>query len=110
MTHVLTGAAAAPSRPAIRTLSFADLADALRAGWDDFTAMPSHAIFLCIIYPVVGIVLAQFIFGYAVVPFLFPLAAGFALVGPIAAIGLYELSRRREAGLETSASNALDVL
>ena len=72
MTHVLTGAAAAPSRPAIRTLSFADLADALRAGWEDFTAMPSHAIFLCIIYPVVGIVLAQFIFGYAVVPFLFP--------------------------------------
>jgi len=108
-SHILVGATAAP-QPAIRTVTMNDLKDALRAGWADFTAMPSHAIFLCIIYPVVGIVLAQLIFGYAILPFLYPLAAGFALIGPIAALGLYELSRRREAGLETSASNALDVL
>ncbi len=114
MTHVLTGAqeatSAAPSQPIIRDITYYDLREALRLGWDDFTAMPSHAIFLCIIYPVVGIVLAQFILGYAVVPFLYPLAAGFALLGPIAALGLYELSRRREAGLEASAADALDVL
>ncbi len=114
MTHVLTGAqeanSAAPSQPIIRDITYNDLREALRLGWDDFTAMPSHAIFLCIIYPVVGIVLAQFILGYAIVPFLYPLAAGFALLGPIAALGLYELSRRREAGLEASAADALDVL
>jgi len=108
-SHILVGATTAP-QPAIRTVTVDDLKDALREGWADFTAMPSHAIFLCIIYPVVGIVLAQLIFGYAILPFLYPLAAGFALIGPIAALGLYELSRRREAGLETSASNALDVL
>src|SRR5689334_6218540 len=108
-SHILVGATAAP-QPAIRTVTVDDLKGALRAGWADFAAMPSHAIFLCIIYPVVGIVLAQLIFGYAILPFLYPLAAGFALIGPIAALGLYELSRRREAGLETSASNALDVL
>jgi uncharacterized membrane protein len=108
-SHILVGATAAP-QPAIRTVTVDDLKDALRAGWADFAAMPSHAIFLCIIYPVVGIVLAQLIFGFAMLPFLFPLAAGFALIGPLAALGLYELSRRREAGLDTQASHALDVL
>jgi uncharacterized membrane protein len=108
-SHILVGAAAAP-QPVIRTIGTDDLKAALRDGWQDFAAMPSHAIFLAIIYPIVGIVLVQLTFGYAILPFLFPLAAGFALIGPIAALGLYELSRRREAGLETSASHALDVL
>jgi uncharacterized membrane protein len=108
-SHILVGATPT-AQPTIRHIGIGDLKDALRAGWDDFAAMPSHAIFLCIIYPVVGIVLAQLIFGFAILPFLFPLAAGFALIGPVAALGLYELSRRREAGLDTSASHALDVL
>jgi uncharacterized membrane protein len=108
-SHILVGATAT-AQPAIRRIGIGDLKDALREGWADFSAMPSHAIFLCIIYPVVGIVLAQLIFGFAMLPFLFPLAAGFALIGPLAALGLYELSRRREAGLDTQASHALDVL
>ena len=110
MTHVLTGAAEATAQPTVRDITYQDLRDALRLGWDDFSSMPSHAVFLCIVYPVAGIVLAQLIMGYAILPFLFPLAAGFALIGPFAALGLYELSRRREAGLEASAADALDVL
>jgi uncharacterized membrane protein len=108
-SHILVGTTA-NAQPAIRRIGIGDLKDALREGWTDFSAMPSHAIFLCIIYPVVGIVLAQLIFGFAMLPFLFPLAAGFALIGPVAALGLYELSRRREAGFDTQASHALDVL
>jgi uncharacterized membrane protein len=96
--------------PIIRTIGLSDLHDALRLGWDDFKAVPSHAIILCVIYPVLGLVLARAAFGYAVVPLLFPLAAGFALVGPFAALGLYELSRRREAGQEATAWDALEVL
>ena len=70
----------------------------MQLGWEDFKAVPSHAIILCVIYPVLGLVLARVVHGYSVLPLLFPLAAGFALLGPFAALGLYELSRRRESG------------
>ena len=84
--------------------------EALRRGWEDFKAVPSHAIILCIIYPVLGLVLARTVLGYFILPLLFPLAAGFALLGPFAAIGLYELSRRRERGEQPTAWDALEVL
>ncbi len=98
------------SAPIIRTIGLSDLHRALRLGWEDFKAVPSHAIILCIIYPVLGLVLARTVLGYSVLPLLFPLAAGFALLGPFAALGLYELSRRRERGEPATASDALDVL
>jgi uncharacterized membrane protein len=72
--------------------------------------MPTHAVFLCLIYPIVGLLLARLTLGYEVLPLLFPLAAGFTLLGPFAAIGLYELSRRREQGLDVSWQDAFDVL
>jgi uncharacterized membrane protein len=96
--------------PVIRTIGMSDLYRALQRGWEDFKAVPSHAIILCVIYPVLGLVLARATFGYAVVPMLFPLAAGFALLGPFAALPLYELSSRRERGEEPSAWDALDVV
>jgi uncharacterized membrane protein len=108
--HVIGGTGERLEVPAIRKIGFSDLADALAKGWDDFSAMPSHAIFLCLIYPLVGIFLIGLAFGYSVLPLLFPLAAGFALIGPVAAVGLYELSRRREAGLDSNWTHAFDVL
>lgn len=95
--------------PEVRTISFADLKDAIIKGIDDFSAMPSHAFFLCLIYPVIGIILYRLAFGYGVLPLIYPFVTGFALVGPAAAIGLYELSRRRERGLEVSVAKALEV-
>ena len=108
-SNILVGAGPRPAQPAIRQISVADLRDVLVKGMDDFYAMPTHAMFLCIIYPIVGFVLARLTFGYSILPLLFPLASGFALVGPAAALGLYELSRRKEAGLDASASRALNV-
>jgi uncharacterized membrane protein len=108
--HVISGAGGSLELPAVRRIGLNDLADALAKGWNDFSEMPSHAIFLCLIYPLVGLFLIGLAFGYSVLPLLFPLAAGFALIGPVAAIGLYELSRRREAGLDTDWTHAFDVL
>lgn len=108
-SNILVGAGPRPAQPAIRQISVADLRDVLVKGMDDFYAMPTHAMFLCIIYPIVGFILARLTFGYSILPLLFPLASGFALVGPAAALGLYELSRRKEAGLDASASRALNV-
>lgn len=109
-SHVLLGASDAPAQITIRRIGFSDLADALRRGLDDFTAMPTHALILAVIYPILGLLLARLAFGYSVLPLLYPLGTGFALVGPLAALGLYELSRRREAGLGVSAMHAFDVL
>ena len=94
----------------IRKIGLSDLSDALRMGWEDFKVVPSHAIILCVIYPVLGLVLFRLVLGHSVLPLLFPLAAGFTLIGPFAALGLYELSRRRERGDEAAAWHAMHVL
>jgi uncharacterized membrane protein len=109
-SHILFGASADPTLPAVRRIAASDLLNSLARGLDDFAAMPSHAVFLCVIYPLLGIFLAAGAMDSLMLPLAFPIAAGFALIGPIAAIGLYELSRRREAGLDSSASHAFDVL
>jgi uncharacterized membrane protein len=110
VTELAQRTADGKSAPVIRTIGLADLHDALRLGWEDFKAVPSHAIMLCVIYPILGLVLARTVLGYSVLPLLFPLAAGFALVGPFAALGLYELSRRRERNEEASVWHATEVL
>jgi uncharacterized membrane protein len=108
-SHVISGEGLEQAQPQIRKITFVDLQEALRRGVNDFLAMPSHAVFLCLIYPVVGFVLARLVLGANVLPLLFPLAAGFALIGPLAALGLYEMSRRREQGLDVSWKHALDI-
>jgi uncharacterized membrane protein len=86
--------------PEMRRITLADLRHALARGIDDFAAFRSDVVFLVLVYPLAGLVLARLIFGYGLLPLLFPLASGFALIGPIAAVGLYEMSRRRETGAE----------
>jgi uncharacterized membrane protein len=108
--HLLTGTESVNTPPVVRRISFTDLQDALAKGIDDFKAMPSHALFLCVIYPVIGMVLGAIMFGYGLIPLAYPLVAGFALLGPLAAIGLYDLSRRRELGLPTDLSRSFEIV
>jgi uncharacterized membrane protein len=104
--HVIAGAVGGWTSPVIRKIGVADIKDALAKGVDDFLAMPSHLVFLCLIYPTLGIPLAA----ANDLHLLYPLASGFALIGPLAAVGLYEVSRRRELGMDTSWRHAFDVL
>ncbi len=79
-----------------------DVKDALMKGIDDFKACRSDVVFLCIIYPAVGLMFARFAFQGNMLPLLFPAVSGFALLGPAAAVGLYEMSRRREQSLDVN--------
>lgn len=90
------------SPPVVRDLSMDDIRDALRKGAADFAASRSDVLFLVIIYPVIGALLVFLALNQGMLPILFPLAAGFALLGPIAGIGLYEMSRRRALGIDAS--------
>jgi uncharacterized membrane protein len=110
VTSMAQSGPATAAAPVIRTIGLSDLHRALQRGWEDFKAVPSHAVILCIIYPVLGLMLARAVHGYSVLPLLFPLAAGFALLGPFAALGLYEMSRRRERGEPATAWDALEVV
>jgi uncharacterized membrane protein len=96
--------------PAVRRIRASDLRAVLLRGLADFEAYRSDVIFICLIYPLVGILLAWLSFGYDFLPLLFPLASGFALVGPVAAVGLYEMSRRREQGHRISWIDAFGVI
>src|SRR3954462_5745886 len=108
--HVIAGASDTPAFPTVRRIGPTDLKDALLNGFADFWAMPSQVFFIGLIYPIAGVLLAGLAFGQHMLPLLYPLASGFALVGPIVSIGLYELSRRREQGLPTDWKYAFEVL
>ena len=97
------------TKPNVRRIGTADLIDALARGLDDFKAMPTHLVFLCLIYPIVTLIFARIYAGYEVLPLVFPLLAGYTLIGPLVATGMYELSRRREEGLDISRGHAFDV-
>ena len=96
--------------PQIRTLTLDDLREALRKGWADVMAFRSDVVFVCLLYPVIGGVLAALALKGNSLQLIFPALSGFALAGPVAAVGLYEMSRRREQGLPTSWLAYLDVI
>ncbi|MBM3596688.1 MAG: DUF2189 domain-containing protein [Alphaproteobacteria bacterium] len=95
--------------PVVRRIEIADLKEVLAKGFADFGAYRTDVFFVCLIYPVAGLFLINLAFGYDMLPLLFPLASGFTLIGPIAAVGLYEMSRRREKGFEVTWSDAFAV-
>ncbi len=94
----------------LRDITTADLREALRAGFDDFLHLRTDVIFIVLVYPVIGLALTWIAFNRDLLPLIFPLISGFALLGPVAAIGLYELSRRREREEATHWNSAFKII
>jgi uncharacterized membrane protein len=102
--------AAAPiERFEVRRIGSAEIRESLAQGWDDFLARRGDLIFIGLIYPLIGLASAFLFTGGNLLHLFFPVAAGLSLLGPVAAIGFYELARRREDGLESDWSHFLDV-
>jgi len=108
--HRDAGEVARSARPLARRIGLGDIRFALAKGIEDFNADPTHYLFLCALYPVVGLILARFASGDGVMQLVYPLAAGFALLGPLGGIGIYEMSMRRERGQEVHWWNAFYVV
>ncbi|MGI8704821.1 MAG: DUF2189 domain-containing protein [Sphingomicrobium sp.] len=100
---------AAADRIPVRRIAPSDLNAALGEGWSDFMEMRGDLIFLGLLYPLIGIVAAVVTVGSPLLPLFLPIAAGVGLLGPVAAVGFYEMARRREMGLHSNWPHFLDV-
>ncbi len=94
----------------IRKIGVKDLWQALKEGFEDFKAKPSHVVFLFVIYPLFALLLTLFLIGENLLHLAFPMVAGFTLLGPVVSIGLFEMSRRRERGLDVARRSAFDIV
>ena len=93
----------------VRQISGEDLRISLRQGLEDFQEMRGDLVFAGLIYTFIGIAAAVMTANGPLIPFFFPIVAGVGLLGPVAAVGFYELARRREAGVESGWRHFLDV-
>lgn len=99
-----------PNELVVRKIGLSDLWQALKEGFDDFKAKPTHIVFLCVIYPLFALLLTLFLIGDSLVYLAFPVVSGFTLIGPVVSVALFAMSRRRESGLDVTWSAAFDFV
>ena len=95
----------------VRKITDADLRLSLTHGLNDFLAMRGDIFFAGLIYTLIGIAAVVMTTNQPLMPFFFPVVAGVGLLGPVAAVGFYELAKRRESGnSDHNWSHFFDVL
>ena len=102
-------AARRAAKDPVRQITDDDLKIALRQGLDDFNDLRGDLFFAGLIYTLIGVAAVAMTTTMPLLPFFYPVVAGVGLLGPLAAVGFYELAKRREAGQEVHWFNFLDV-
>src|SRR3982750_1241324 len=98
------------ARIPVRKITNDDLRWSLRQGLGDFQDMRGDLVFAGLIYTVIGIAAAVMTTNGPLMPYFFPVVAGVGLLGPVAAVGFYELARRRENGHQSNWTHFFDVV
>ncbi len=96
--------------PTVRAVTAADIRSALAEGLDDFVRAPAYGLFFGAIYALGGIFILLAVTRLHMPWLGYPLAAGFALLGPFVAVGTYEVSRRLESNTPLTWSGVLGVV
>ena len=91
-------------------LAVSDLIASLAAGFRDFCRFPQFGLFFSLVYVLAGLFLTYALYAWGQATWMIPVAAGFPIIAPFTAVGLYEVSRRREAGLPVSWRAVLGAL
>ncbi len=87
-----------PPWPVFRDIGPGDIKDSLMDGLRDIARAPLYSLFFGAVFSALGIAITYMLFVMGTSYWALPMAAGFPLVGPFVAVGLYEVSRRLEAG------------
>jgi uncharacterized membrane protein len=99
-----------PGLPDVRPATVSDIRAALAGGFADFSRAPLYGLFFGGVIAVGGLLLIGFLTRWNMPWMVYPMVMGFPLVGPFIAVGLYEVSRRLEAGEPLTWSGVLGVV
>ena len=96
--------------PEVNTLTFADLKSCLARGISDFRHAPLFGLFFGGIFAFGGLLIIQSLYVWQKAWMIYPVLIGFPLIGPFAAVGLYDVSRRLEQNKPLAWNQVLSVV